>query len=360
MATSARARSGAHTRKLRKLGSLIVLALLGSSLSGCYLAHVTGGQVRVLWSRQAIADVLAGPLLSPEDRTRLERVLEVRSFAETLGLETGGSYRHYVPWPGDRIVTTVVATRPREIEPAGFWFPIVGRVPYKGYFDPELARDQAKTLRADGLDVCEVPVRAYSTLGWFEDPVTGPMLRQPEGVLVETLLHELVHATAFVSSQPEFNEGVASFIGQEARVRFYETHDGPLAAADQRERVTRRRIVRNELLALRDAVAELYASEDATDLAALRAAREVETRERIAALPGEDREALREYAAALRLNDACLALRATYGGDGPCYESRLAELGGDLPRFIEALRGAAEDPDPRRALLGACAGPSDE
>ena len=123
-------------------------------------------------------------------------------------------YTSYVEWPGDRVVTTVVATPPGSLEPRPFWFPIVGSVPYKGFFDPARAHEEAERLRAEGLDTCQVPVRAYSTLGWFEDPVTGPMLRGSEGALVETLLHELTHATVFVKSQADFNEGVASVRGR--------------------------------------------------------------------------------------------------------------------------------------------------
>jgi predicted aminopeptidase len=331
------------------------LLLLCVALSGCYLAHVTNGQVRILWARRPIPEALADPSLPEDERDRLARVVEVRAFAETLGLEVDGSYRDYVAWPGDRIVTTVVATRPREIEPAGFWFPIVGRVPYKGYFDPELAHDQAETLRADGLDVCEVSVRAYSTLGWFDDPVTGPMLRQPEGDLVETLLHELVHATAFVSSQPEFNEGVASFIGQEARVRFYAEHDGVAEAQSQQARVDLRRRIRNEMLVLRDSIAELYAGPAAAnEIDGKRAEFEAATRARVAAFPFEDGRG-EEIATQLRLNDACLALTATYGGDAHCYEAALESRGGELAALIAALRDAAEADDPRAALIGACA-----
>jgi predicted aminopeptidase len=329
--------------------------LLCLALPGCYLAHLTNGQVRILWARRPIPEVLVDPTLSEDERTRLQRVLEVRAFAETLGLEVDGSYRHYVAWPGDRIVTSVVATRPREIEPAGFWFPIVGRVPYKGYFDPALANDQALALRADGLDVCEVSVRAYSTLGWFDDPVTGPMLRQPEGDLVETLLHELVHATAFVSSQPEFNEGVASFIGQEARVRFYAEQEGDTEAASQRERVGLRRQIRSEMLVLRDDIAALYASDaSGGEIAAQRAALEAATRTRIATLPFENGRA-ETYADQVRLNDACLALTATYGGDAHCYEAALEDRGGALESLVAALRDAAETDDPRAALFGTCA-----
>jgi predicted aminopeptidase len=188
--------------------------------TGCYLGHVASGQMRLLWARTPVAEVDADPTTPEALRQRLDLVAEVRVFARALGLDVDGQYTSYAPWPGDSLVTTVVATRPGAVEPVTSWFPIVGKVPYRGYFDTDRAHAHADTLRAEGLDVCVVPVRAYSTLGWFDDPLTGPMLRQPRPVLVETLLHELVHATVFVPGDAEFNEGVAAFFAQEARVRF--------------------------------------------------------------------------------------------------------------------------------------------
>ena len=115
--------------------------------------------------------MLANPETPTQVRERLELVGQARSFAIELGLDVGGQYTSFVAWPGDRIVTTVVATRPREVAPAGFWFPIIGELPYKGYFDPQRAAEEAARLRADGLDVCESGVRAYSTRAV---PASGP------------------------------------------------------------------------------------------------------------------------------------------------------------------------------------------
>ncbi len=343
------------TKASRWLG----LALIVLGTSGCYLGHVASGQAQLLWARRPIDAVIGDPSTAEELQERLERVLAVRAFADRLGLAVENRYSHYAPWPGDHVVTTVVATRPGEVEAAGFWFPIVGRVPYKGYFDTERADDEANRLRERGLDVCEVPVRAYSTLGWFDDPVTGPMLRQPAGTLVETLLHELVHATAFVSSEPGFNEGVASFIGEEARVRFFAEAEGPTAAERERARVEQQRSIREELLRLRRGVEALYASdpEDPTR-AARRETLEQETRDRVATLlraagrPGEDADKL-------RLNDACLALTATYAADTACYAEALDETGGDLRHFVERLRTSVTAEDPRADLLGSDACPPD-
>jgi predicted aminopeptidase len=311
---------------------------------------VATGQTRLLLAREPIERVVADPTTSPALRDRLTRVRAVRDFAERLGLSVRDRYRHYAPWPGDRIVTTVVATRPGEVEPAGFWFPIVGRVPYKGYFDPARAAREAERLRGDGFDVCEVPVAAYSTLGWFDDPVTGPMLSLPEAQLVETLIHELLHATAFASGQPDFNEGVASFVGEEGRVRFYAAASSE-AGARERESVIARRRLRDELLRLRSAVAELYADGSAADARAVRrAALEQAARDRVAALALPEGDAA-EMATRLRLNDACLALAATYAADTDCYARALDALDGDLVRFVVRVRDAAQAEDPRAALL---------
>jgi len=203
-----------------------------------------------------------------------------------------------------------------------------------------------------------VPVAAYSTLGWFDDPVTDPMLQLPEPRLVETLLHELVHATTFVASDAVFNEGVASFVGEEAAVRYYAAREGEAAAQRERDHVRQRRRLRGELLRLRTEVGEAYQTLPPGDeRERLRDQLERETRERIAAQPLEDGDA-EQLAADLRLNDACLALVATYAADTACYDAELAALGGDLPAFVARLREVEATDDPRGALLGATACPT--
>jgi predicted aminopeptidase len=285
------------------------------------------------------------------------RVAEVRTFAETLGLDVGDRYTSYVAWPGDALVTSVVATRPGEVEPVTSWFPIVGSVPYRGWFDAKRAESHAASLREDGLDVCVVPVRAYSTLGWFDDPLTGPMLRQEPPLVVETLLHELLHATVFVAGDAEFNEGVAAFFGEEARVRFYAEREGEAARVLEREAVTQQRELRARILALRREVEALYAEREAGSARdALRAELEAAARRRLAAFapPGAVPDA---WAAGFRLNDACLALSGTYHADTPALERVLSTLGGDLVACVDEVRRAGEAPNPREALLGTDAAP---
>lgn len=336
---------------MRAKAAGLLLALIVAFLPGCYLGHVAAGQWRLLAGRRPIDVVLHDPATPAELRERLALAPEARRLARELGLEVGGQYTSYVAWPGDRVVTTVVATRPGEVEPRGFWFPIVGRVPYKGFFDPGRARAEALQLREDGCDVCEVAVPAYSTLGWLDDPVTQPMLQGDAGRIVETIVHELVHATVFVRDAPDWNEGVATFVGQEAAVLWQAEAGRSAEAASERTRVDDDRRVAAALLALRGEVAELYAREPAGPAReAARTAAESRARDSVAALRLATRDAP-ELAKALRLNDACLALVGTYSADLPRYAERLASQGGDLAAFVGRLRAAAAAPDPRAALL---------
>ena len=290
--------------------------------------------------------MLADPATEPALRGELSRVEAVRAFAAELGLDVGRQYRSYADWPGDRVLTVVVATRPGEIEPAGFFFPLLGRVPYKGFFDEHRAAAEAERLRARGLDVCLVPVPAYSTLGWLADPVTTPMLESGQGALVETLIHELVHATVYVANDADFDEGVATFIGQEGAIRFFA--GDPEAQARERARVADARAVAGVMSELRGRVAALYADSAAAPAARelQRSALESEGRAALAALP----HAKAAQVAALPLNDACLALAGTYERDLDAYAALLAVHGGDLRVFVETVRRASRARDPRAAL----------
>jgi predicted aminopeptidase len=349
---------------------------------GCYYTHLALGQARLLLARRPVDRLLENTDTPAELRSQLDLVEETRRFATSLDLDVGGQYTSYVAWPGDRVITSVVATRERSIEPAGFRFPIIGEAPYKGFFDLERAEREAESLRRQGMDVCLLPVSAYSTLGWMDDPVTGPMLRSGDGKLVEVLLHELVHATVFVKSQPEFNEGVAHFVGQEASVRFFTARDAPEPSTDpefrpptetsganpdewspsarRRARVRDDRLLAAALADIRERIRELYA-DDLVDeeRQARRQALEVEARSKLAELSFETRHA-GSLAERIALNDACLALAGTYTADAERYAEVLESLDGDLPTFVQRLKRAAASDDPRAAFFGESLTPAEE
>jgi predicted aminopeptidase len=319
--------------------------------TGCYLGHLATGQAQMMRAMRPIEEVLKDPATSPSLRNQLETIQHARTYAHDLGLEVDKQYTSYVDWPGDRIITTLVATRPGEITPAGFWFPLVGRLPYKGFFDRDRAETEAVKLRGKGFDVCVVGVPAYSTLGWVNDPVTAPMLRGGAGRTVETIFHELVHATVYTKDHIDFNETVASFIGQEASVRFFADTEGATAAATRRAAVDESRALTKILIDLRDRVEALYEEADpGADRERRREVLEITTREELAALALRGRDGT-SLAQTMRLNDACVALAGTYGAGIERYAANLSALGEDLPEFIARLREAADTPEPAEALL---------
>jgi predicted aminopeptidase len=329
---------------LTKLFLTLLLTVTAGLEAGCFYAHLASGQLRILLARRDVGEIIADPATPDELRQHLELVQQVRTYAAELGLDVGGQYTSFVDWPGDRVVTTVVATRPGEIDAATFWFPIAGRVPYKGFFDEERARSEAEKLRGRGLDVCLFPISAYSTLGWLDDPLTAPMLREGRDRLIEAVLHELVHATIYVPDEADFNEGLATFFGQEAAIRFRED---PGERERERRRVEEDRAVARTLGAFRERVADLYQESAAgPQRDASRAALERRTRAELASLDLTTRNG-RWLAEQVRLNDACQALTGTYYGDLSRYGERLRELGGDLRAFLEDARRAAEEPHPR-------------
>lgn len=322
----------------------LLLTLTAGLEAGCYYSHLASGQVRMLLARRDVDAMIADPETPENLRQQLELAQRVRAYAADLGLDVEGQYTSFVDWPGDRVITTVVATRPGEIDAARFWFPLAGSVPYKGFFDEERARSEAEKLRGRGLDTCLFPITAYSTLGWLDDPLTAPMLREGRERLVETILHELVHATVYVPDEPEFNEGLATFIGQEAAIRFQED---PGEREEEQSRVEDDRSVAGTLVAFRERIADLYeGSEAGAQRDAARVELESQTRKEMASLDLATLDAKR-LAGQVRLNDACQALIGTYHGDLTRYGERLRELEGDLRAFLESARRAAEEPDPR-------------
>jgi predicted aminopeptidase len=208
----------------RRWISAISLFAAGSFLSGCapaYVVRLAYEEARILWRRQPITSLLAGDL-DEHTRSQLELVLAVRKFAaDELGLSVGGSYSSLAR-VDERQVVYVVSAAPRDrLEPYTWWFPIVGRVPYRGYFDRAAAQREATKLEEEGYDTYLRPSVAFSTLGWFDDPLLSNLLSLERARLAEVVLHELLHNTIYLSGQSSFNESFANFVGSRGAVAFF-------------------------------------------------------------------------------------------------------------------------------------------
>jgi len=164
-------------------------------------------------------------------RNKLLLVLEVRDFAERAGLDVGGSYRKVASTKGLATAYVVTAAYPDRLEPYSWSYPVIGRVPYRGYFERDRAEAYAEKLRRERLDTYIVEATGYSTLGWFDDPLPSAALALDEVELAGVVLHELVHQTLFVPGHIDFNETLASAAGQRLAIAFFEDRETPSSEA---------------------------------------------------------------------------------------------------------------------------------
>jgi predicted aminopeptidase len=204
------------------LGLLGLVALSWLATSGCstacYIAQAAYGQDDIAWRARSIEEVIADPGTSERTRQLLSLVSDVKLFGEQHGLAPTSNYREYVELPRSSVVYVVSAAPPLELKSKTWWFPIVGSVPYLGFFNQHEAKGLGRDLVEQGWDVDLRGASAYSTLGWFDDPILSTMISPRDSVvggLVNVVLHESVHATHYVGGQTYFDESLANFIADE-------------------------------------------------------------------------------------------------------------------------------------------------
>jgi predicted aminopeptidase len=208
----------------------LALALLFSSCLGCqlgYYLHSAYHQSKLIQTRKPIETVLSGSDLTDDQKRKLRLVEDVKLFGESqLGLKSSRNYTTYVKLDEPYVTYIVQVALAEELKPYLWKFPFVGEVPYKGYFKKSMAEDEAASFPKDKYDTFVRGVSAYSTLGWFQDSVLSSMLRYEDYELAEVILHETVHTTLFIKSAAEFNERMATFLGQEGMKIFYRQREG--------------------------------------------------------------------------------------------------------------------------------------
>jgi predicted aminopeptidase len=338
-------------------------------LSGCqalsYYGHAVAGQIRLLHARQPVAEVMAelheraadasGSLAAP-DRLLLARLTftdEILDFAETtLTLPVGRRYRSYVDLERPYVVWNVFAAPPLSLEAHRWCYPLVGCAPYRGFFDPERAQHQAWVLQSAGLETYVGGVAAYSTLGWFADPLLSSFIFRPEPQLAELLFHELAHTMVWVRGDVAFNESFATFVGSQGVADWYASRPGgaPVGYVDRQDDWRRLQGLLGEL---RAALQMLYDStlSDAGKAAEKRrlfAATRACYADQRGSLGGGRYDALLEA-----LNNAVLASLATYQDLVPAFREIFERHHGDWAAFFAAVRALAAMPSQERdGVLG--------
>jgi predicted aminopeptidase len=198
----------------------VVVALSGCKTFGFY-AQAIKGQYQIFAHEQAATKLLADPHTDAALRGRLELLEQLRSFAaEELKLPVDGHYRKYVDVHRPFVVWNVEAAPEFSLQAKTWWYPVIGTMAYRGYFSKQGATNYAHYLRRKGYDVSVGGVEAYSTLGWFKDPVLNTFIFNPDADLAETIFHELGHQQVFARGDTDFNEAFATTVGQEGARRW--------------------------------------------------------------------------------------------------------------------------------------------
>jgi predicted aminopeptidase len=317
--------------RLRLCCALLVLVFAAGCDTLAYYRQAIGGHLDVMAAARPLQDWLSDPATSAELRARLETARRIREFASrSLGLPDNGSYRSYAELDRPYVVWNVFAAPEFSVQPRQECFPLTGCVSYRGFFSEAAARGRAEQLKAEGYDVHVGGVPAYSTLGWFDDPLLSTFIRYPDAQLARLIFHELAHQVVYKSNDTTFNESFAVTVEEEGVRRWLEAERRP---------------------------AELQAFHAAQERRKLFAARVKETRGRLEALykqglapeamrkgKAEEWEILRaQYPAIVPAlpNNAFLVSIALYNELVPDFEALLRESGG-LEAFYARVRELAK------------------
>jgi predicted aminopeptidase len=340
---------------VRAVALCALALLLTAANSGCaklgYYTQAIGGQLEILSKRQPIETLLDDPETDAQLRTQLAAVLAMRAFASNdLALPDNKSYRTYVDLKRPYVVWNVFAAPELSLTPLQWCFVVVGCINYRGYFSPTGADKFAGKLRQQGYDVYVGGVTAYSTLGWFRDPVLNTMLSKSQTDVAALIFHELAHQRVYVRDDTVFNESFAVTVEREG-VRRWLARSG---TQEQFQRYLMRKQRYQQFVQLimryRQRLIELYATtKPDAEKRALKTALFTELRADYARL----KQSWNGYAGydewfARDLNNAHLVPLGLYHEYVPAFQALLAQHGGDLVAFYQAVEEIGKLPKAQR------------
>jgi predicted aminopeptidase len=334
-----------------------LLFVLSSACSPFYVMRAGYEEAKILARRQPIHKLVDDASTPPATRGKLALVLEAREFAaEELKLDAGKSYTTFSQLDSDTLALVLSAAHKDRFEAHTWWFPIVGHVPYKGFFSESKAQREIRKLERKGFDTYLRPTSAFSTLGWFNDPMVSALLRYDSIQLANTVIHELFHNTFYAAGQAMFNESLATFAGGRGAIEFF--CRGGAVDSPQCQRA--------QAAWQDDLVFGRFLSALATDLEALYARDDLTSEQKIAAREIVFEQARREFAEHVRpqlretkfasfdrapLNNATLISRRLYYGRLDLFEEIFQRYGGNLTQTLEAITAVVRDePRPYEAL----------
>ncbi|NOT55994.1 MAG: hypothetical protein HOP18_15450 [Deltaproteobacteria bacterium] len=339
----------------RKSVYWLLATVLLTSCSPTYVLRAGYEEAKILWNRRPISEVLARKDVDPATREKLELVLRVRRFVEQdLAFNVGGSYSTITELDKPPVVHVVTAAPRTKLEPYLWWFPIIGQVAYKGYFDQADAQQEAQRLEAEGYDTYVRPAMAFSTLGWFSDPLLPHLLRYEPGTLTNIIVHELFHSTFYLNGQSVFNESLANFAGHRGAIAFFTKEFGPEAEVTRQAQATwdQERTVSVFLATGVERLKALYTS-TASEAEKLQQRETLFTQlqQEFRSLPGPVRQ--NTDFATVRLNNAVVLQYLIYLQDLALFERVYQQEGRDLRAALTRVINAAKtEGEPFGAVRG--------
>ncbi len=323
-----------------KVMRLFLFSVLAFGLSGCstmeYLWQAGRGQLSLMNRARPLDEVIKDETTPPRIRALLSEVPKVKSFGERFGMKPTRNYEAYVKLDRDAVVYVVSACQPLKFEPKEWKFPIVGGFPYLGFYSRPGAEKYADALRTEALDVDVRGAGAYSTLGWFRDPILSTMIREGDeaaGELIEVVLHESLHATVYVNHQAFFNESLASFVSEGLTPIYLAETRGKDSSDEKKYRdglewQTKYYARMHEAYEALDVV---YKSSE-TDAAKLTHKTEILEKLKVDV----------KWRSGRTLNNATLLGFREYGGNRGTFDRIFERCGKDWPKFLRALQNINE------------------
>jgi predicted aminopeptidase len=314
-----------------RLALVLAVALLSGCESIAFYAQAIGGQLDVMRSARPLDNWLADPQTTPQLRARLETARRIREFASReLALPENGSYASYADLRRPYVVWNVFAAPHFSVEAKRECFPFTGCVSYRGFFSEDLARRHAERLQRDGYDVHVAGVPAYSTLGWFDDPLLSTFILYPDTQLARLLFHELAHQVAYARDDTAFNESFAVTVEEEGVRRWLRAEGRPGELAAFRAVQARKREFAASVAETRARLASIYDNKGSSE-------------EKQAGKALEFARLRAEYGNIVPAepNNAFLVSVSVYTQMVPAFERLLADSGGNLPAFYARVRELA-------------------
>lgn len=326
-------------RQRRKIFRHVLLTFL-LLLPGCQTLHfyhqAISGQLEMLVKSRPISDVLVDKATSPRLTRRLIAVEEIRQFAsDHLSLPGKESYGKYADLGRAQVSWVLYAAPEFSLEPKSWWYPALGKLNYRGYFQKEDSKNRAKELRSKGYDVYLAGVDAYSTLGWFHDPVLNTFIYAKDIDLAELIFHELTHRKIYRSGATAWNESLADAVAEEGVKRWLTYHRKYTELAIYEKRLARRGQFYQEIESSRAELNKLYQGNLPPGMMLL-------DKKRVFRNLQKSFQALRkrwggrglEGWLTENLNNAHLVSLATYHQHLPAFRALLKECHGDLDLFF--------------------------